>query len=129
VIFSLNGPICTVLLKGLKIAFVAVFEICNQISFALILILAPGARKATSKCSRAANCLVRGRVRLADFGFIWEMFIHFSSKRPLLHKKTPHTVELHPSGREKIQFHQAAAIICWSVSSEWITQIIGKKTS
>lgn len=71
---SLNSLIQTILLKSLKIAFVDVFEICNQISFALILKTAPGARKATSvqssTGSEAANCLARGRARLADFGLI-----------------------------------------------------------
>lgn len=90
-IFSLNCLLCSVLLKGLKIAFVGVFEICNQISFALILKLAPDARKATSvqssKCSRAANYLARGRARLADFGFIQETLTRFSSKWLLLDEK------------------------------------------
>lgn len=90
-IFSLNSPICTTLLNSLKIAFGGVFEICNQISFALILKLAPSTRKATSvqssKCSGAGNCLVRGRARLADFGFTQETLTHFSKKWPLLDEK------------------------------------------
>lgn len=117
-IFSLNCLLCSVLLKGLKIAFVGVFEICNQISFALILKLAPDARKATSvqssKCSRAANYLARGRARLADFGFIQETLTRFSSKWLLLDekKKKKYAHSKAASIREgKNQFHQAAAII------------------
>lgn len=118
-IFSLNCLLCSVLLKGLKIAFVGVFEICNQISFALILKLAPDARKATSvqssKCSRAANYLARGRARLADFGFIQETLTRFSSKWLLLDEKKKKKKNAHSKAasiREgKNQFHQAAAII------------------
>lgn len=75
--------ICIVLPKGLKIAFVCVFEMCNLISFAPIPNLAAGAGKKASvqasKCSGAANCLARGLVGLAGFGFVWEMLTHFFS--------------------------------------------------
>lgn len=76
--------ICIVLPKGLKIAFVHVFERCNLISFAPIPNLAAGAwkKKASvqaSKCSGAANCLARGLAGLAGFGFVWEMLTHFFS--------------------------------------------------
>lgn len=114
-IFSLNCLICSVLLKGLKIAFVGVFEICNQISFALILKLAPDARKATSvqssKCSGAANYLARGRARLADFGFIQETLTHFSSKWLLLDVKKIAQGRAASIREGKKPFHQAAAII------------------
>lgn len=114
----LNGSLCNVLLKGLKPAFDGAFEICNQISFALILKLVPGARKATlvqsSKCSGAANCLAKGCAKLAGFGFIQETLTHFSSKRLLLDEmKCTRETCVHRGGEN--QFHQATAIICWPI--------------
>lgn len=95
----------TTLLKGFQIAFVCVFEIRKLISFALILKLVPGARKAssvqTSKCSRETNCLARGLIGLTDFGFVQEMFSYLSMRWLLLDKENTCMTEMHPSGREK----------------------------
>lgn len=127
----------TTLLKGFQIAFVCVFEIRKLISFALILKLVPGARKAssvqTSKCSREANCLARGLTGLADFGFVQEMFNYLSMRRLLLDKENTCMMEIHPSGREKTNKHKTVfprqqQRFCYSISSKWITQNIGNQS-